>query len=103
MPEGTPKGQTAYETVTGAAPSEAMLRAEAAVDRLGERVGHFVSTAGHNLMRFTARAREEAEDMWAEAQSIRNGQTADEDLEGAGEADAHYEDGSTELDEKLAG
>ena len=49
-------------------------RAEVLVDQMGERLGHFLSIAGHQLRKATARAREEAEDIWAEAQSIRRGE-----------------------------
>ena len=40
-----------------------MQRAEEMVDRLGEQVGHYVSTVGHSVLRWFARAREEAEDI----------------------------------------
>ena len=46
-------------------------RAEVLVDQWGERVGRFLSSAGYQLRRAAARAREEAEDIWAEAQTIR--------------------------------
>ena len=46
-------------------------RAEEMVDRMGEQVGHFASLLGLRVRRMAALAREEAEDMWAEAQSIR--------------------------------
>ncbi len=46
-------------------------RAEELADRLGQRAGYFVSLAGRRLQKMTALAREEAEDIWAEAQSIR--------------------------------
>jgi len=46
-------------------------RAEELVDRLGESVGHFASLAGLRLLKVAALAQEEAEDVWAEAQSIR--------------------------------
>jgi hypothetical protein len=42
-------------------------RAEQLLEQWGQRVVRFVSAAA-------ARAREEAEDMWAEAQSIRRGE-----------------------------
>ncbi len=51
----------------------ATQRAEEMVDRMGERVGYFASMAAQRIRVATARAREEAEDMWAEAQSIRRG------------------------------
>ena len=48
-----------------------MDRAEEAVDSLGRRAGQLGSEVGQRLLRLAARAREEAEDIWAEAQSIR--------------------------------
>jgi len=42
-------------------------RVEQKLEDLGGRVGRFLASAA-------ARAREEAEDIWAEAQSIRRGQ-----------------------------
>jgi hypothetical protein len=50
-----------------------MQRAEVLADRLAERIGHYASIFGFKLMQFAARAKEEAEDIWAEAQSIRRG------------------------------
>jgi hypothetical protein len=47
-------------------------RAEEVVDRLGQRAGQLGSEVGQRLVRLAARAREEAEDIWAEAQSIRH-------------------------------
>ncbi|HEX6779251.1 MAG TPA: hypothetical protein VF099_13670 [Ktedonobacterales bacterium] len=47
-------------------------RAEILVDQWGERVGKFLSSAGYQLRKAAARAREEAEDIWAEAQAIRH-------------------------------
>ena len=46
-------------------------RAEELVDRMGEQVGRFASLLGLHVRRMAALAREEADDMWAEAQSIR--------------------------------
>ncbi len=48
-------------------------RAEEMVDRVAARVAQWTSSFGRTLLRFGARAREEAEDMWAEAQHIRHG------------------------------
>jgi hypothetical protein len=53
---------------------QAMRRAEEMVDRIGEQVGHYVSVFGHNVLKWAARAREEAEDIWAEAQALREKQ-----------------------------
>ena len=49
-----------------------MERAEELVDRLGQRAGQIGSELGQRLLRLAARAREEAEDIWAEAQSMRH-------------------------------
>ena len=49
----------------------AMQRAEEMVDRMAERIGHYAGVVGHKLLWFVARAREEAEDIWAEAQELR--------------------------------
>jgi hypothetical protein len=48
-----------------------MQRAEEMADRLGEQVGQYVSAFGHSVLKWFARAREEAEDIWAEAQALR--------------------------------
>ncbi len=64
------------ETVQEAAQAEkpgqsATEKAEALVDRVGERVGLLAAVAGLQVMRTTALLREGVEDMWAEAQNIR--------------------------------
>ncbi|HEV2093187.1 MAG TPA: E3 binding domain-containing protein [Rubrobacter sp.] len=50
-------------------------RAEELVDRMGEGIGYFASLTGLRLLKVAALAREEAEDMWAEAQSLRRAQS----------------------------
>jgi hypothetical protein len=52
-------------------PAPTMHRAEEAVDRMAERIGHYAGAVGRAALWLFARAREEAEDIWAEAQSIR--------------------------------
>jgi hypothetical protein len=52
-----------------------MERAEEMVDRIAERVSELTSVWGRKVLRLAARAREEAEDIWAEAQAIRRGET----------------------------
>ena len=49
----------------------AMARAEELVDQMGQRVGHFLLQARRYSQKAVALAREEAEDIWAEAQHIR--------------------------------
>ena len=56
----------------GARPT--MERAEEMVDRLGQRAGQIGSEVAQRLLRLAARAREEAEDIWAEAQSMHHGE-----------------------------
>ena len=58
----------------------ALQRAEEMVDRAGDRVSVVASRLWRQCRRATARAREEVEDMWAEAQTLRRGgASADED------------------------
>jgi hypothetical protein len=70
---GTSEQQTKAASADEAR-QQAMQRAEELVDRLGERIGHYFSVFGHNILKWSARAREEAEDIWAEAQAIRERQ-----------------------------
>jgi len=48
-------------------------QAEALIDETGERLGRLSVEAGQRLRRWTARLREDAEDMWAEARNLRDG------------------------------
>ena len=70
-------GTNGNGSANGAAPATeqgqrpVMERAEEMADRVGERLGHFASLIGRKIVQFVARAREEAEDIWAEAQEIR--------------------------------
>ena len=50
-------------------------RAEELVDRAGESAGHLAALAGWRLLRAAAFVREGAEDVWAEAQSVRRSQS----------------------------
>ena len=51
---------------------QATAKAEQLVDQAGQRISQFTSIAGLQIQRALARAREETEDMWAEAQNIRH-------------------------------
>ena len=51
-----------------------LRRAEDLLDQLGQRAGEWSSRLGLRLRRRWARAREEAEDIVAEAQSLRQGE-----------------------------
>ena len=58
----------------------AVQRAEEMVDRAADRVTAFAARLWRQCRRVTARTREEVEDMWAEAQTLRRGgASADED------------------------
>lgn len=46
-------------------------RAEVLLNEWGRRLGTFATTVGSELQKAAARAREEAEDIWAEAQAMR--------------------------------
>lgn len=71
-PEQAPHSEQAG---TGSNADLDMARAEEIVDRVGERIGYFASVAGRRIRWAAARAREEAEDILAEAQHLRhNGQ-----------------------------
>ncbi len=73
QPETAPGEKSSPPTVAQAEESGRLTteRAEELVDRLGQRLSHFTSLASLQIQRAAARAREEAEDMWAEAQNIR--------------------------------
>lgn len=49
----------------------ALARAEETMDQFGERLGVFAANLSHRLRKAAALAREEAEDVLAEAQSLR--------------------------------
>ena len=49
----------------------AMDRSEELVDRMAQHLSHYTSLAGLQILKAAARMREEVEDIWAEAQDIR--------------------------------
>ncbi|MEO7021687.1 MAG: hypothetical protein ABI234_16155 [Ktedonobacteraceae bacterium] len=57
---------------THEAKEETMERADELVSRVEVRMSYITSLVSLNIQRTTARLREEAEDMWAEAQHIRH-------------------------------
>jgi hypothetical protein len=72
---GSPAGTAGGTSGAGDNSSEErMRRAEELVDRMAERVGQLAGRLGHGILRLAARAREEAEDMWAEARSLSRGE-----------------------------
>ena len=56
---------------SAAADRPAADRAEESLDRAGEKIGLFAATVSRQVRKSVALAREEAEDMLAEAQSLR--------------------------------
>ncbi len=54
-------------------------RADQIVDRMAQGIGRFTALAGLRIRKVAALTREEAEDMWAEAQSIRQRQSPKND------------------------
>jgi hypothetical protein len=73
-------GQPSTERADGSNPSateptgtssQATERAEELLDGVGTRLALFTALSGPRIRRFVALAREEAEDIWAEAQHIR--------------------------------
>lgn len=69
QPSGEPTGMASEPT--GTSEPSATRRAEEMLDSMGERLGQLVSLAGPSVRKLTALAREEAEDIWAEAQHVR--------------------------------
>jgi hypothetical protein len=86
--EGAPGVNGVSAAPAPAAPAEApqpsaaaarAQRAEAIIDNLATRAAEAASFLGRHLLRFAARVREEAEDLWAEAQVIRKGKGKSEE------------------------
>lgn len=69
--------QEAPSEATGASDRSATQRAEELLDGAGERINQLASLAGPSIRKFLALAREEAEDIWAEAQQIRRSNSRD--------------------------
>ena len=63
------------QATDGQAQRPATERAEEMLDHLGEQLGRWTAQATTQARRFAARAREEAEDIWAEAQSKSHHET----------------------------
>lgn len=74
-----PEAQPAAPRTTDAAANQAIERAEVVLDQAGQRLGELAVTASQRVRRWAALAREEAEDVWAEAQSLRDRLTARRD------------------------
>lgn len=70
--EAQPKAE-AGNAASANGQSDTMKRAEVLADRLALKVGVAATVVTEGLKRFFARVREEAEDVWAEAQHVRKG------------------------------
>ena len=53
-------------------PAPALVPPPGTPERMGERVGRFLALSGQRIRTAAALAQEEAEDIWAEAQHMRN-------------------------------
>jgi hypothetical protein len=71
----SPKPGEPAPQATGNAPDDrsGLDRAEEVVDHLAERVSSLTSSWGRKLLRLSSRARESAQDFWAEVQDFRQG------------------------------
>ena len=69
MKEPQPEAQSEPRSQPAIPPS--MARADELLTQWGQRVGYLATVAGQRLRKAIALAREEAEDMWAEAQNVR--------------------------------
>jgi hypothetical protein len=74
MPGAPDQVGTEASGTTGGSATE---RAETLLGGMGARLDLMVELAGPRLRRFVALTREEAEDMWAEAQHIRRSNSGD--------------------------
>jgi hypothetical protein len=70
----TQKGAPPNGSAAEDARHQAVQRAEELADRWAEQVGTYASSLTREFFRLAARAREEAQDIWAEAQAIRRGE-----------------------------
>lgn len=77
QPDGAPPGEGAEEGSRAApdAMSPAMQRADVLVDEAAQRLSVWGASAGKRMRIMLARLREEGDDIWAEAQSIRRQDT----------------------------
>jgi hypothetical protein len=66
------EAQPVSEGGNSGAPRPATERAEEMLDAFGQRVGLYMAALAPRIRRLAALAREEAEDIWAEAQHLRN-------------------------------
>jgi len=73
QPNTTPGEKASQPTVARAEEKGKLAteRSEELVDRMAQGLSHYTSLAGLQIQKAAARMREEAEDMWAEAQNIR--------------------------------
>ncbi len=71
---GAPESLAPKDGVETALPSSATARAEELVSRTSALLSEFAADAGGRLKKAAALAREEAEDIWAEAQQLRRDQ-----------------------------
>lgn len=74
--EGTQSAQSDQSGQSDQPDQPAMERADHVVDEMGQRMSLIAAVVSLQTRKITARVREDAEDMWAEIQQIRNGRGA---------------------------
>jgi hypothetical protein len=72
-PKAAPKKKATATKVQKPQASAPVDRAEDVLDEVGKKLGGLLSVASNKLRKAAAVAKEEVEDLWAEAQSIRRG------------------------------
>ena len=70
---GTHQNQEGTQAAQPCQPT--MERADHAVDEMGQRMSLIAAIVSLQTRKITARVREDAEDMWAEIQQVRNGRS----------------------------
>jgi hypothetical protein len=65
-----PKQSTGETAASNGDREPTMQRAEELADQFIERFGAYASWIGHQVLKFQARVKEEASDIWAEAEHI---------------------------------
>jgi hypothetical protein len=74
QPGANQQGAQTQQCAQAAQPNQpTMERAASVVDDMGQRMGLIAAVVSLQTRKITARVREDAEDMWAEVQQIRNG------------------------------
>lgn len=71
-PNASPNGSSANGNRLAPEYEQAKQRAEILLNEWGQRLSVWAAALGGEMQKAAARAREEAEDIWAEAQALRD-------------------------------